>query len=129
MIWDINKGFSELQETVNKRLEAKDQRINFLEERVKHLESEHFKDDEIQRLKQKNEKLSEDYWRGFPITKEEKEAIDNWWKKHREEKHNGKFYTGTIGGSLEYHFIPTSIGTVGEVVCSCGEKFCFCELS
>ena len=125
---DINKAFAELQEQINNQLDAKNQRIDFLEKRVEHLESEQFKDDEIKRLQQENKELSEDYWRGFPITKKEKEAIDNWWKKHRKEKHNGIFYTGTIGGGLEYRFLPTGIGTYGEVVCHCGEKFCFCEL-
>nr|DAG04561.1 MAG TPA: hypothetical protein [Siphoviridae sp. ctDXu9] len=32
---------------------------------------------------------------------------------------------GCIGGSLTWCFTPTSIGTIGEVICSCGEKFTF----
>ena len=34
---------------------------------------------------------------------------------------------GTIGGSYHYEFIPTSIGTIGKVVCNCGEEFVFCD--
>lgn len=35
---------------------------------------------------------------------------------------------GCIGGNYSYIFIPTSIGIIGEIQCSCGEKFTFCEL-
>ena len=118
----------ELCAILKEKFEAKEQRIAYLEKENEHLKSEHYKDDEIKQLKEENKRLQEDYWRGFPISKEEEKAIDDWWKKHREEKHNGNTYSGAIGGSLEYRFIPTSIGTIGEVVCSCGEKFCFCTL-
>lgn len=119
----------ELCAILKAKFKNQEQRISYLEKENEKLKSEHYKDNEIAKLKQENERLQEDYWRGFPISKSEKEAIDNWWKKHREEKHGGKLYSGgAIGGGPEYRFIPTSIGTVGEVICSCGEKFCFCEL-
>ena len=35
---------------------------------------------------------------------------------------------GCCGGRYTYQFVPTSIGTVGEVICSCGEKFTFQDL-
>lgn len=118
----------ELCAMLTNKFQTQEERISYLEKENERLKSEQYKDEEINRLKQENERLQEDYWRGFPISKSEKEAINNWWVKHRQAKHNGNLYTGVSGGSLEYRFLPTSIGTYGEVVCSCGEKFCFCEL-
>lgn len=90
------------------------------------------KDEEIQELKNKIESLQNELWNiskySFEITPEEYEAIEEWKKKHIEEKHNGDAYAGAIGGRYKYIFVPTSIGTVGSIKCSCGETFCFSEL-
>lgn len=90
------------------------------------------KDEEIQKLKSKIESLQNELWNtkkySFKITPEEYEAIEEWKKKHVEEKHNGDTYAGAIGGRYKYIFVPTSIGTVGSIKCSCGETFCFSEL-
>lgn len=64
----------------------------------------------------------------FIITDKEEAAIKKWQKKHVKEKHNGNNYSGAIGGRYTYEFIPTSIGDIGIVRCSCGEEFCFKEL-
>lgn len=48
--------------------------------------------------------------------------------KHIKEKHFCTQYGGAIGGSYSYTFTPTSLGTVGEIKCTCGDKFCFREL-
>ena len=108
--------------------------ISRLEETNKKLRSEHYKDEELQKMKQEVKDIKEDYYRGFPISKEEKEAIDKWKRQHEEEVHclhtleDRLRAGGTIGGSYHYEFIPTSIGTIGKVVCSCGEEFVFCDL-
>lgn len=90
------------------------------------------KDEEIQELKNKIESLQNNLNNirrySFEITREEHEAIEEWKKKHVEEKHNGDTYAGAIGGRYKYIFVPTSIGTVGSIKCSCGETFCFSEL-
>ena len=90
------------------------------------------KDEEIQKLKSEIEslqdKLNNARRYSFEITPEEHEAIEEWKKKHVEEKHNGDTYAGAIGGRYKYIFVPTSIGTVGSIKCSCGETFCFSEL-
>ena len=109
-------------------------KISRLEEINKKLRSEHYEDEELQNMKQELKNMKEDYYRGFPITKEEKEAIDKWKEQHEEEVHclhtleDRLRAGGAIGGSYRYEFIPTSIGTVGKVVCSCGEEFVFCDL-
>lgn len=90
------------------------------------------KDEEIQKLKSEIESLQNKLWNArrysFEITPEEHEAIEEWKKKHVKEKHNGDAYAGAIGGRYKYIFVPTSIGTVGSIKCSCGETFCFSEL-
>lgn len=90
------------------------------------------KDEEIQKLKSEIESLQNKLWNtrrySFEITPEEHEAIEEWKKKHVKEKHNGDAYAGAIGGRYKYIFVPTSIGTVGSIKCSCGETFCFSEL-
>ena len=90
------------------------------------------KDEEIQELKNKIESLQDKLNNirrySFEITPEEHEAIEEWKKKHVKEKHNGDTYAGAIGGRYKYIFVPTSIGTVGSIKCSCGETFCFSEL-
>ena len=50
--------------------------ISRLEETNKKLRNEHYKDEELQKMKQEVKAMKEDYYRGFPITKEEEEAID-----------------------------------------------------
>ena len=69
---------------------------------------------------------------GFPVTEEEDKAIRKWQETHLREKHpealEDPSYFGAIGGNWTYKFIPTSIGTIGEVKCSCGEKYCFSDL-
>lgn len=64
----------------------------------------------------------------FNISSEEYEEIQKWINKHTEEKHDGNRYAGAIGGRYSYVFIPTSIGEIGEIRCSCGDSFCFKEL-
>lgn len=78
---------------------------------------------EIQKLKEKNTNCVE-----FLITPEENKEINKWIDKHVKEKHNNNHYAGTIGGRFTYQFTSTSIGEVGEIVCSCGEEFCFRDL-
>lgn len=99
------------------------------------LKSEWYKDEELQWYKKQMEetelhyqKLMEDYGRGFRITKEEQEKIDMWKKAHIKKKHNGNKYVGAIGGNWLYKFMPTGIGTLGEIKCICGESFCFCDI-
>lgn len=93
---------------------------------------------ENERLQEENKELhgqidemEKDLNRGFPITEEEEKSIRDWMRKHDEEVHGADYanekyrYSGAIGGAYEYIFIPTSIGVIGMVRCSCGEKFTF----
>ena len=88
----------------------------------------------MQRMEVELKKAKEDLYRGFPISEKEQEKIREWELKHDAEKHGLKTSKqramghGCIGGSLTWRFTPTSIGTIGEVICSCGEKFTFQDL-
>lgn len=64
----------------------------------------------------------------FEITPEEQTKIEKWQNKHIKKKHKGNNYHGAIGGNWTYEFIPTSIGYIGTVKCSCGEEYTFREL-
>ena len=86
---------------------------------------------EIEELKQK---LKQEYNRSFVITAEEYKRIEEWKIKHAAEIHGLKtesermFSGGAIGGKYTYKFIPTSLGILGIVSCSCGEEFTFREI-
>lgn len=106
----------------------KDNTIERLRERVAELEDEHFKDVKLGEMKDSLIKMQEEFYRGFPISKDEKHEVVNWMKKHEEESHKG-MSSGTIGGRYTYCFTPTSIGEIGTIRCSCGAEFTFRELT
>ena len=108
-------------------------RIKYLEEENKKLKEDNYKDTELQNIKQQLEKMKKDYWRGFPISEDEEESIEEWKKKHDEKVHG---YTkemrmkaeGVSGGRYSYRFCPTALGTSGVIRCSCGAEFEFQEI-
>lgn len=85
------------------------------------LKSGIWKEEEMARLKDENDRMKEEYYRGFPISKEEKAMIDEF-----KSQHQG--YYGAIGGGFTYQFIPTSIGMSGTIFASNGDKLDFREL-
>ena len=83
------------------------------------LTADNWKDEQLQLLKRERDKAREDMYRGFPITKEELTAINNWQTKHDTEVHNNpKQYHGASGGGYTFVFYPTGIGTAGDCICS-----------
>lgn len=86
------------------------------------------KDEELQKLRLEINKLEQREYEASTISAEERAAIKEWHDKHISEKHGGNAYSGAIGGSLTYKFIPTSIGDIAEVECYCGDTFVFREL-
>ena len=126
-----NQRFINFEEAIMEIIDRINDAETKKDEAYKQLE-EWNKDEEIQKLKSEIESLQNKLWNArrysFEITPEEHEAIEEWKKKHVEEKHNGDAYAGAIGGRYKYIFVPTPIGTVGSIKCSCGETFCFSEL-
>lgn len=119
-----------IEAIVNRINEAEDSK----EEALKKLK-EWNKDEELQKLRNELEKVKNDSYRGFSISEDEEIEINNWIDNHLEEKHglitlkDIILSQGAIGGRFTYEFIPTSIGTIGTIKCTCGDKFTFRDLS
>lgn len=112
---DIAEAFESIKQSI---LWYKDI-ADTLREKVNYLESENYKDEELQNMKKQLQKMKEDYYRGFPMTKEQLDSILKWQKEHDAAEHsNSKGYHGAVGGGYTYEFVPTSIGTFGT--CYCG---------
>ena len=88
---------------------------------LQELKQEKWADERLIEMKDKLKTMSEEYYRGFPISAETESRINEWKKNHR---HSG----GAIGGTFTYEFIPTSIGTIGTIKCACGDSFTFEDL-
>lgn len=104
--------YAERQETINAELKA-----------------ENWKDEQLQAMKKDYDEMKESYYRGFPITEEQSDAISRWQDQHWTNKHNAPDIRsrlaaqGAVGGAYEYRFVPTSIGTSGVCRCkSCHKK-------
>jgi hypothetical protein len=55
------------------------------------------------------------------------EEMAEWYKTHNEGKCAGRYH-GAIGGDVQFHIIPTSIGNFLTVKCSCGSELNYEEL-
>lgn len=91
---------------------------------------ENWKDNELQKMKEELQTIRADARRGFPISESEYKAAMDWINSHEASKHPSKHpfpRGGAIGGSYQWIFTPTSIGTFGEIKCSCRDSFTFQE--
>lgn len=108
-----------------KSLKQKYKRLEIINENLRKENEQHrnktYEKDYISKLREENKRLKEDYYRGFPISKEEKEAINKWATEH--------YKTCSRIGGCSYHFYPTELGVAGVVQCSCGAKFEFQEIN
>lgn len=118
-------------EELKTRFDQQEDRIKYLEEQNKKLQEKNWAEEKCQEMQSQYKVMQEDYYRGFPISKEENQKIQNWKKIHDATEHNADTLEkrvkleGASGGRFKYIFIPTSIGTVGYIKCSCGKDFCF----
>ena len=119
---DVFKNVNKLKDYIVTLKNQRDRALKELKEYNKDVEIQKLQD-EIDELKnRKNKNLC------FVITDDEQEDINNWIEEHTNEVHKGYLYAGAIGGNFSYQFVPTSLGDIGEIKCSCGEKYCFREL-
>lgn len=124
---DVEAAFK----TIQNRIEILESQIGRLAEENKRLKNEHYKDKELSEMKDKLDKMQRAYYRGFPISDEEEKRIEEWKNRHDEEVHNAYSLIdkvklgGCCGGRYTYEFVPTGIGTIGTVKCSCGAEFIF----
>ena len=120
IFFDLNT-FDELIES----LKQKYKRLEIINENLKKENEKHrnktYEKGYVSKLREENKRLKEDYYRGFPISKEEKEAINKWADEH--------YKTCPYRRSgYNYHFYPTPLGVSGVVECSCGAEFEFQEI-
>lgn len=62
----------------------------------------------------------------FELSESEKKNLDEFFQKHECPKKGA--YTGAIGGGHVYEIVPTTIGTILNFKCFCGERVCLTEL-
>lgn len=119
IFFDLNT-FDELIES----LKQKYKRLEIINENLREENEQHrnktYEIGYVSKLREENKRLKEDYYRGFPISKEEKESIDKWTTEH--------YKTCNRISGCSYHFYPTELGVAGVVQCSCGAKFEFQEI-
>lgn len=94
------------QEEQNKRLREENEK----------LKNGIWEKEEIARLKADYDRFHEEWRLGFPITKEQREKINEWQKSY-------------IGGVFTYKFVPTPIGVCGVCIAPNGDEFEFQEIS
>ena len=127
---DVAEAFQTIQREIN-LLKYQNRRLN--EENCR-LKNENYKNEELSGMRQQLEKMQKDYYRGFPISEEEQKSIREWMDKHDEEVHHCRTLKdklrrgGCVEGTYKYEFVPTSIGTIGTVKCSCGAEFTFQQI-
>ena len=83
MLQDINACLIRIREIVD----SQDTSIELLRKQNKELLDKHYKDKTLSEMKEKYEKMQENYYRGFPISEEEDLAIEKWQKEHDEKVH------------------------------------------
>ncbi len=116
----IRQKCDDLKETIGMIIDSLNCRIRNLEEENKKLYDEHFKDKALSEMQSYINEMTDDLNRGFPISKEDYQALSKWQSDHIRDAHNNNWYAGT----WEYTFIPTSVGTFGKCICGkCGEKY------
>ena len=122
MHWTISNLKKDLEKAIGS-LDLVEKNLSDYEKQIAELKVENWKDTTLQEMKKEYDEMEADYWRGFPISKDEQKVIKEWQHKHINKIHNGNFYGGVSGGSWRYEFVPTTIGVIGSICCaSCYQK-------
>ena len=125
--------FDEAVRSIKAHIQSVEKRNGYLEKENKRLLDEHFKDEELSKMKEELAEARKELNRGFPVSEDEWNRLKEWQRQHEEEVHGADYANhkymkcGAIGGNYTYKFVPTSIGTFGTCICSCGAEFDFQE--
>lgn len=106
----LSRNIVDILDEIKERYEDIEQRNKKLVEENKLLKSEHYKDEEIQRLKAELDKEREMI--AFRISEEGKKKRNDFFVSHKCDKMV----------NCHYEIYPTGIGEVIYYVCGCGEK-------
>lgn len=105
-------GIKEDLQNVYDHFRSLEYRNEYLKKEIERLKSEHYKDEELAKMKKDYDRMKNDYYRGFPISEEEDKRLKKWMDEIiKEDPRTG----GAVGGRFHYEFIPTGIGTIGTV--------------
>lgn len=103
----------------------KENYILSLESELRTLKDEKWKDKEVQRLKEENERLRQANLNGFPISENQNKLLNKWIDQHYTNRHQAPADSkrridmqGVSGGLFTYVFLPTAIGTSGTCRCN-----------
>lgn len=132
--WDdiFSKNLDKLLDDIKKEYNRLKSENKALREENAHLKEENYKDKELAKLKEKNEKLSKCCF-NYGLDEDDYNKMISWWEEHNNKKHkkiilSGKeapFKTKKMPQLEYYHFeiTPTHVGTCYTIKCSCGESF------
>lgn len=116
--YQTNECVENLQAVID-RLRGKDKQIEQLQEENNRLKDEHYKDEELKKLRERIDHLEGDCARGFPITEKEQEKIDKIRVEHKKTCPLCKF---------DFVFECYGIVNFGSLKCRiCGEEIKFAE--
>ena len=121
-VWTLDTIENDLQRLYDHFRKA-DTQNQYLRAEIEKVRAEKYASEEMTKMKERYEEMRDDYFRGFPISKEEEKKIHEWMDSLPEAG------SGAIGGRFTYKFTPTSIGVIGTVVDGItGKEFTFQEL-
>jgi hypothetical protein len=124
----IKRDFSLSIDKIREIYEKQAVIIEGLEKENKFLREQYNKDEEVSELKTEILNMKQQTSNAFVLNEKETKAIADWIENHNKEFHNGKPHCTSIGRIFSYTFTPTSIGSIGEITCICGQTFCFRDL-
>lgn len=116
-IWILDSVENDLQRLYDHYRDVVNQN-EYLRKENERLKSEAYKDEELSKMKDRYEKMKEDHYNGFPISKEEDEKIKKWMDEvySNDPSFKDMKMGGAIGGRFVYKFVPTSVGVFGTVI-------------
>ena len=117
---ELKEHLNAIEYNMTKLKEANDSLV----EKNTALKDEHYKDKELQQMHDKLNKAIGDLNRGFPLSLEEADLIENWKDQHMTNIHKASTVeqrmklNGVSGGRWTYVFTPTGIGTFASCRCN-----------